>query len=420
MNLEDELARMMSYTESGLPLQIVNGRVEIEESAAPDIAAPLQQPDAFDLRETRKIMQRFEPLRSAFSGQPPGSIALGTPGDIGAAARIKPTEFEKGFGGGVAQTIQQTLNLGAELTDYVGGLLGKDPQALDAIRNLIPQFKPDTTFGEIVKTVTNVGTSFALFRGMGMRNVPALTASEALVDPEQGNLASIAVQLGFAPELFKYLDSKVGKDADAEERLLSRMTNVLVDVGLGAAIGGIFAGVKVLKGEGGQYVDKIKDLLRDEELAKGGGQTLFSTPVTAGKARIAIDPLPVVRSDARQLLLDSIDEASKKYKYVGIRTSKGPVDVTQKSRMWIDGEPTKKMLPGLAVTDAKNIPDAMIFHGFDKPTKWNQGVYSGDHIAVVGSNVAPKKGEDPSELLFKNPKIFKQFNKPKTFRQGAD
>ena len=272
MNLEDELARMMSYTESGLPLQIVNGRVGIEESAAPDIAAPLQQPDirnASELRDPERIMPRLELPVSAFPGQPPESLALGTPGDIGAAARLNVTEFEKGVGGGVLETAQQTLNLGAELTDEIGRLLGNDPQALDAIRNLIPQFKPETGFGEIVKTVTNLTTSFALLRGLGMRAVPALTASEALQDPEQGNLASMAVKFGFAPELFKYLDSKVGKDADAEERLLSRMTNVLVDIGLGAAIGGIFAGIKVLKGEGGKHTKAIIKRLRSAELPDG-------------------------------------------------------------------------------------------------------------------------------------------------------
>jgi hypothetical protein len=285
MNLEEELTKMYNYTESGMPIQLRNGRVEIEGSAAPDIVAPLRDP------ELQKYVGGLEadPFRpqppvSAFPGQPAESLALGTPGEPGAAARLNVTEFEKGVGGGVLETAQQTINAGAELIDYVGGLIGKDPKALDAVRNLLPQVKPETTFGEIVKTITNVGTSFALLRGMGVRTTAALPGAEALADPEQGNLASMAVQLGFAPELFKYLDSKVGKDADAEERLLSRMTNVLVDVGLGAAISGIFAGVKVLKGEGGQYVDKIKGLLRDDELAKGG-QTLFSTPVIGGVAR---------------------------------------------------------------------------------------------------------------------------------------
>lgn len=284
MNLEEELARTMSIADSGIPMLLNNGRAEAEPS---DIAAPMPMPEPGAVTPSAPT-DGFKPMQlpvSPFPGQPTASVALGVPGEAGAAAPIQPTEFEKGFAGGIAETAQQTLNIGGELVDYVGGLIGKDPQALNAVRNLIPQIKPESGFGEIVKTVTNIGTSFALLRGMGLGTVPALAGADALQDPEQGNLSTLAVQFGFAPELFKYLDSKVGEDADAAERLKSRMANVLEGMGLGAAIEGIFAGVKVLKGQGGESIEKLKNLLRDEELAKGGGSTLFSNPIIAGVAR---------------------------------------------------------------------------------------------------------------------------------------
>jgi len=284
MNLEEELARTMSIAESGIPMLLRDGRAEAEPS---DIAAPMPMAEPGAVTPGAPT-DGFKPMQlpvSPFPGQPSASVALGVPGEAGAAAPIKPTEFEKGFAGGIAETAQQTLNIGGELVDYVGGLIGKDPQALNAVRNLIPQIKPESGFGEIVKTVTNIGTSFAVLRGMGLGTVPALAGADALQDPEQGNLSTLAVQFGFAPELFKYLDSKVGEDADAAERLKSRMANVLEGIGLGAAIEGIFAGVKVLKGQGGESIEKLKNLLRDEELAKGGGSTLFSNPIIAGVAR---------------------------------------------------------------------------------------------------------------------------------------
>jgi len=263
MNLEQELSRTMSIADSELPMQLRNGRVEVEPS---DIVAPLQKSDTWGLSEFATDPLRPKLPASPFPGQPAESLALGTPGNIGAAAPIQPTEAEKVFGGAVAGTAQQVLNLGAEAIDYVSGLLGKDPKALEAVRNIIPNISPDTETGKVIKNIGQFALTFALLKGLGAGTVTASVASDVLQDPEEGNLSSLAVQLGFAPELFKYLDSKVGRDASAGKRLQARMKNALEGAGLGYAIEGIFAGIKTMKANGGKNVKAIIDQLRDADL----------------------------------------------------------------------------------------------------------------------------------------------------------
>ena len=267
MNLEEELARTMSIAESGIPMLLRDGRAEAEPS---DIAAPMPMPEPGAVTPGAPT-DGFKPMQlpaSPFPGQPAASVALGVPGEAGAAATIQPTEPEKVMSGAMTGAAQEVLNLGAEAIDYIGGLLGKDPQALEAVRNVLPNITPDTETGKAIKTIGQFALTFALLRGMGAGNVAAGVGADVLQNPEEGNLSTLAVQLGFAPELLKYLDSKVGRDASAGKRLQSRLKNVLEGAGIGFAIDGVFAGVKALKAGGSKAVDGIKQQLRDAKLPK--------------------------------------------------------------------------------------------------------------------------------------------------------
>lgn len=308
MNIEDEIVSTFTLIDSGAKLAFVDGKLLAE---SPAISAPMLPPDIRSASEIRDPLK--DPTSGAislpaspFPGQSPASVALGVPGEPGAAAPIKPTDFSnvgwlaKGLGefakqtgnlamaigpAAVNKTLQEAINFGAEVVDAIGNTLGTDPQALNAVRNFIPQIGVDGGVANFTKDISSFVWSFALLRRLGAGNIPAGAVADALQKPEEGNLSTLAKNMGFNNELLEFLDSKVGEDASAEERLVARLKNSLEGIGIGAAVDGIVLGIKALKANGGKNVENIKNLLRDEELAKGGGTVLFSTPVIGGVAR---------------------------------------------------------------------------------------------------------------------------------------
>lgn len=219
MNLENELSRSWSAFGSGQQVFHNNGRLEID-------------PPRFDL-----------PV-SPMPGQDPTGVALGdqpTPTGGDSVARA--------FGAGVRDTAQQTLNLGGELIDAgSNAITGQPVGALDAVKDLLPQIETHGLGEDLGRGIVNLASSLLLTRGMGLRGAVANSAMvDALMDPEQGNLSSLAKEFGFNNELFDFLDSKVGNDATAEQRLYARMQNVLEGAGIGGLLETVFAGFKAIK-----------------------------------------------------------------------------------------------------------------------------------------------------------------------------
>lgn len=306
MNLEEELARTMSIAESGSPMLLRNGRAEAEPT---DISAPMTMPEPGAVVPGAPT-DGFKPLQlpaSPFPGQPSASVALGVPGEPGAAAPIQPTEFSKvgsmvgDFASGIAitgnypdalvsglsqfakqtgnlamaigpaavnKTLQEAINFGAEIVDAIGNKIGKDPQALNAVRNFIPQIEVEGGVAKFGKDISSFVWSFALLRRLGAGNISAGAVADTLQNPEEGNLSTLAKEMGFNNELFEYLDSKVGKDAPAEKRLEARLKNAFEGIGVGSAVDGVMLGIKALKAGGSKAVDGIKQQLRDAELPK--------------------------------------------------------------------------------------------------------------------------------------------------------
>lgn len=215
MDLEAELGRSWTLYNSGSPLEHDNGR----------LAVPL-------------------PVSEFPGAMGEGAAVVGdapTPKAFDSTARV--------VGAGIRDTMQQTTNLGAELIDAGStAITGKPVGALDKVKNAFPQIEMQGTGEEVGRAVVNIVSSLLLTRGAGLRN-PAMVgaAVDALLDPEQGNFSTLIKDLGIQNELLDFLDSRVGEDATAEQRLYSRMQNALEGVGVGYLLDAAFGAIKGIK-----------------------------------------------------------------------------------------------------------------------------------------------------------------------------
>lgn len=237
MDLSQELSRSWSLYESGVPLSHTGGRLEV-------------------------IDLPFGPL-----GQTPDAVALGdapTPEAFAGAGRA--------FGGGVADTAQQSLNLIAEGIDYAAEkTTGKPAGALEAVRDIVPKIETVGTAEDIGRSIVNIASSIMLTRGIGIRGAVANGAMvDALMDPEEGNLATLAKELGFQGELLDFMDSKVDNEASAGERLQARLTNVLEGAGLGGLLSTMFRGFREIKNDPEAAAKVTAGLLAGDMLLNGG------------------------------------------------------------------------------------------------------------------------------------------------------
>lgn len=236
MDLSQELSRSWSLYESGVPLSHTGGRLEV-------------------------IDLPFGPL-----GQTPDAAALGdapTPEAFAGAGRA--------FGGGVADTAQQSLNLIAEGIDYAAEkTTGKPAGALEAVRDIVPKIETVGTAEDIGRSIVNIASSIMLTRGIGIRGAVANGAMvDALMDPEEGNLATLAKELGFQGELLDFMDSKVENEASAGERLQARLTNVLEGAGLGGLLSTMFRGFREIKNDPEAAAKVTAGLLAGDMLLNG-------------------------------------------------------------------------------------------------------------------------------------------------------
>lgn len=271
MNIEDEIIRQGILVGTGKPVYIKGDRLEIDDE---DSVGPLQLPV------------------TGMPGQTAASAALGIAGEPGAAAPIEPTNFEKMVSGltgqaadiasslvkqtgnlamavgpaAVNKALQEAINFGAEIVDAVGNKIGRDPKALEAVRNIIPQIEVDGGVAKFTKDVSSFVWSFALLKRLGAGNISSGAVADALQNPEEGNLATVAVEMGFDNDLLNYLNSKVGRDASAEKRLEARLKNTFEGIGIGAAVNSVMLGIKVLKRGGGKAVEMIQKQLSDSKL----------------------------------------------------------------------------------------------------------------------------------------------------------
>lgn len=223
MDLVHEINRSMSLFESGVPVFKDGGRLVVDE--LPVVPQP--------------------------SFMPPDAAALGD-----APAPTFGDNFARGVagavGGGLRDTAQGILDVGAELVDNQLRMDNRPQFARDAVKDVLPNFEPQSLTEGLARTGVNVVSALMLTRTLGMGggafgNMASGAIVDMLMDPTEGNLSTLAKEMNFDNELVNFLDNKVTADAAPEERLRARMLGVLEGAGLGLLIDGVMKGFKVIK-----------------------------------------------------------------------------------------------------------------------------------------------------------------------------
>lgn len=311
MDLEHELNRSWTLFQSGVPLYLDKGRLATDDIPRLEMtpAPGLMTQDALALGDqpTPTIMNDF---------------ARGAMGAIG---------------GGLRDTAQQALNLGAELLDNQNRMDNRPQFAREAVKDLLPNFKPESTIEGLARGGVNIISALMLTRGLGMGgstmgNLASSAFVDALMDPEEGNLSTLARELGFDNELTQYLDNKVGEDAGPEERLRARLLGVMEGAGIGTLIDGVMRGFKVIK-DNPEASAKVLGILGAGAAtmtpgeAEGSPLSKMLKGVTIGEASDAAKVLQI--SPEFRVTVQGIPEPTGKAQYV--TNAINPKNVAQQS-----------------------------------------------------------------------------------------
>jgi len=125
----------------------------------------------------------------------------------------------------------------------------------------------DGTLESLARGLVQFGAGMAAapVRGAGYLNVMLKSGfADAFFDPEDGNLASLLVDLELDSAVLEYLDSRVDEDAPAAERLEARFKQALEGMGLGIPVDIIVKGFRIAKGS-----DKFSGAIRDKLIGMG-------------------------------------------------------------------------------------------------------------------------------------------------------
>ena len=147
------------------------------------------------------------------------------------------TEPLKITAGGVGDMTNQMLQFGTEILEASGEDFlqesGLGEVNLDMSAPQIPTIpQPNSQIGKFTRGVVQFASGFYVapalkFTKAGTGSIAFRSGiADALFDPEEGNLSTMIKEFGFENEVLDFLDSKVGEDAEAEERLKARATNV--------------------------------------------------------------------------------------------------------------------------------------------------------------------------------------------------
>ena len=151
-----------------------------------------------------------------------------------------------------------------DLSRDVVNALGGDFKEEDWLK--IPQIlesNPDSTTEGVVRGLSQFMSIFGAAGGIGkgatiFKQMMAGGLADATFDPTGGNVATLLRELDMDNALTQFLDSKVGEDADALERLQARGKQVLEGAGIGFAIPTLIGGLRWAK-------NNAKDLLQDSD-----------------------------------------------------------------------------------------------------------------------------------------------------------
>lgn len=182
------------------------------------------------------------------------------PSDIGNFAKSTGRAVAGGVQDMVKGVVSASDDIGQFIDSKLGGLgyINYDENGLSFSREK-PQDMPDMddAFSQGLRNagievpkgegaVENLGRGLVQFAaGMGVAPIRGVSLlanmgrgafADALFDPEGGNLSTLLVELGISNDVIAFLDSKVGEDAEAAERLTGRLKQAVEGAGLGIPI----------------------------------------------------------------------------------------------------------------------------------------------------------------------------------------
>lgn len=158
----------------------------------------------------------------------------------------------------------------------------------------ILQSNPDSTTEGVVRGLTQFMSIFGAVGGIGkganiFKQTLAGGLADATFDPTEGNIGTLLRELNVDNAVTQFLDSKVGEDADALERLQSRAKNVLEGAGIGFAVPTLISGIRWAKENAKTFmsdlldkVDEISAQLPESQMSANFGQTQAVSPQRVG------------------------------------------------------------------------------------------------------------------------------------------
>lgn len=299
-DITEELTRSfrLRMTNNNLGLRRQDGMMKLV--FVDDEPSPVQQSAAFG--QMVEAQEQFQPKDSE----------LPTPGkmleDIG--------EMAKGTGravlGGVREAGQGFLDMTGELGEVAEGILpagyivfdeqglqytGEKPEDMQQLE--LPEVpKGDSAVENLARGAVQfaAGMAAAPVRGLGYGTMMLRSGfADALFDPEEGNLATAINELGLGNEFTELIDSKVGEDAEAAEKLKARLINSGLGMITGAVADAVIGAVRLARGDP-ELKGTIKRSLRPvQEYAAGAEQRIAERSAARGRTLGAgIDPTEIV------------------------------------------------------------------------------------------------------------------------------
>lgn len=209
----------------------------------------------FVINENGAVFKEYSPMANLSGG-------MSTP------EFVDPSNTGKSIGravlGGVQDAVKGIVSTSDDIGQFIDSKLGGlgyinyDENGLSFSRDK-PQDMPnmDDAFSQGLRNagievpqgdgvMENLGRGLVQFAaGMGVAPIKGVSLlanmgrgafADALFDPEGGNLSTLINEAGYGNLVTEFLDSKVGEDAEADERLAGRLTAALEGLGLGIPI----------------------------------------------------------------------------------------------------------------------------------------------------------------------------------------
>ena len=150
-----------------------------------------------------------------------------------------------------------------------------------------PKSTPEALVRGLTQFVSGMAAAPVRMAGYGGTLLKGAFA-DSLFDPEQGNLSTMAKEMGLENELLDLFDSKVGEEADAAERLLARAKQAVEGGLVGVTLDGLVETVKALR-KSPETLERVKGYLRGG--AKEPEAIEGAEPFTSVVFEVAPDPM---------------------------------------------------------------------------------------------------------------------------------